>query len=98
IELHYFSLHDALPILERVIPFFERNPLLSDKRRSFSDFAHIVRSMDAGKHLTWLGFEQLVRLAHRVNGDGRYRKISVEGVLESRSEEHTSELQSRENL
>ena len=72
-------------LMERVIPFFERNPLLSDKRRSFSDFAHIVRSMDAGKHLTWLGFEQLVRLAHRVNGDGRYRKISVEEVLESRT-------------
>ena len=72
-------------LVERVIPFFERNPLLSEKRRSFADFAYIVRSMGAGKHLTPLGFEQLVRLAHRVNGEGRYRKISVEEVLESRT-------------
>lgn len=72
-------------LLERVIPFFERHPLLSAKRKSFADFAYIVRSMDAGMHLTWLGFEQLVRRAHRVNGEGRYRKISVEEVMESRT-------------
>ena len=65
----------------RVIPFFTRNPLISDKRHSFEIFALIVHEMSAGEHLTRLGFERLVRLAFDMNGEGRYRKLSLEEVL-----------------
>ena len=37
-------------ILERVIPHFERCPLMSGKRRDFERFAAICRLMAAGAH------------------------------------------------
>jgi hypothetical protein len=62
-------------LLERVIPFFERNPLLSSKQEEFVTFAHIVRAMARGEHLESEGFERLVARALRMNGGGRYRRL-----------------------
>ncbi len=66
---------------QRVIPFFISNPLLSEKQETFERFAKIVHQMEAGKHLTRLGFERLVRLAFEMNGAGRYRRWTLEDVL-----------------
>ena len=68
-------------LLERVIPFFIRNPLLSEKRETFERFAIIVRSMEARNHLESTGFERLVLLAFEMNGEGRYRRWTLEDVL-----------------
>ena len=68
-------------LTDRVIPFFIRNPLLSDKRHSFEIFASIVSAMNAGEHQTALGYERLVRLAFTMNGGGRYRKLALEELL-----------------
>ena len=54
-------------LVERVIPHFERYPLLSSKREDFGRFARICRMMHAGDHLTRKGFEEIVRLASNVN-------------------------------
>jgi hypothetical protein len=62
-------------LLERVIPFFERCPLLSAKRTDFEKFAHIVRSMALGHHRTDAGFDELLELALSMNGSGRHRKV-----------------------
>ena len=64
-----------------MIPFFERNPLLSEKRESFEAFREIVQSIPTGEHLERAGFERLVRLACTMNGEGRYRKTSLEDVV-----------------
>jgi hypothetical protein len=61
-------------LLERVIPFFERNPLLSAKKEEFATFAGIVRSMERGEHLFREGFERLAAEAVQMNGGGRYRR------------------------
>ncbi len=58
-------------LVERVIPHFERYPLLSSKREDFGRFAQICRMMCEGKHLTKDGFEMIVQLASRVNGGKR---------------------------
>ena len=62
-------------LLERVIPFFERNPLLSCKQDEFVTFAFIVRAMARGEHLAPEGFERLAARALRMNGGGRYRRL-----------------------
>ena len=62
-------------LLTRVIPFFEAQPLMSSKQREFLTFAHIVRVMDAGEHLSVMGFYALVELAVSMNGGGRYRRV-----------------------
>jgi len=62
-------------LLERVIPFFERNPLLSCKQNEFLTFARVVRAMSEGEHLCAEGFERLAAEALMMNGGGRYRRL-----------------------
>ena len=62
-------------LLERVIPFFERNLMLSSKHADFEKFAHIVRELALGHHLSPAGFRRLLALAVSMNGGGRYRKV-----------------------
>jgi LAGLIDADG endonuclease len=62
-------------LLEKVIPFFEKNPLLSCKQKEFLTFAGIVRRMGSGDHLQDEGFRQLAAEAVRMNGGGRYRRL-----------------------
>jgi LAGLIDADG endonuclease len=62
-------------LLLKVIPFFERNPLLSCKQEEFATFARIVRAMANGEHLVGAGFERLVAQALDMNGGGRYRRL-----------------------
>ena len=61
-------------LLERVIPFFEAHPILSEKRLEFESFARIVRAMDRKEHLQRDGFDRLLKQAVAMNGNGRYRK------------------------
>jgi hypothetical protein len=62
-------------LLDRVIPFFERSPLLSTKQVDFEKFARVVRGMALGQHLTPEGFDELLELALSMNGSGRFRKV-----------------------
>lgn len=69
-----FVVRNRKDLLERVIPFLEKHPLLSVKAKEFATFASIVRAMDAGEHLTQEGLERICRQAVKMNGGGRYRK------------------------
>jgi hypothetical protein len=62
-------------LLSRVIPFFERCPLLSTKQMEFERFAKVVRGMALGHHRTLAGFEELLEEALSMNGAGQYRKV-----------------------
>jgi LAGLIDADG DNA endonuclease family protein len=62
-------------LLESVIPFFERNPMLSAKHADFVKFARIVRELAQGNHRTDVGFRRLLDVAISMNGGGRYRKV-----------------------
>lgn len=62
-------------LLESVIPFFERVPLLSSKRVDFEKFARIVRQMAQGHHQTDVGFRELLEVALSMNGSGRFRQV-----------------------
>ena len=70
---------------ERIIPFFERNPLVV-KGYDFQAFADIVRSLRRKEHLTPAGFERLVRLAYGMNANGKQRARTLEDVLTGSSE------------
>jgi hypothetical protein len=63
-------------LLESVIPFFERVPLLSAKRIEVEKFAHVVRAMASGQHLQPGGFRGLLEIAVTMNGGGRFRQVA----------------------
>src|SRR5689334_9755513 len=69
-------------ILVRVIPHFERYPLLSGKRLDFECFARICRWMAAGAHRTPAGLIATVELAAQMNPSGK-RRYATEEILAS---------------
>jgi len=69
-----FVVRNRSDLLERVIPFFEAHPILSEKRLEFEAFAVVVRAMARGEHATTEGFDRLLRIAVQMNGGGRYRR------------------------
>jgi hypothetical protein len=70
-----FVVRNRDDLLTRVIPFFERSPLLSAKQADFQTFARVVRGMALGHHLTLAGFGELLELALSMNREGRFRKV-----------------------
>src|SRR3954449_10998335 len=54
-------------ILDRVIPHFERCPLLSGKRLHFHRFAKVCQCMAAGEHRSKAGLIKIVELVAGMN-------------------------------
>jgi hypothetical protein len=80
-----FAVWSGADLMERVIPFFERHSLRV-KQRDFELFARIVRAMRRKEHLEPDGFDRLVRLAYSINGVGKQRARTIDGVLGGSSE------------
>jgi hypothetical protein len=68
-------------LLTRVIPFFERCPLISSKQSEFETFARVVKAMAVGDHLGELGFSQLLELGLSMNGRGRFRQVRWRSLI-----------------
>jgi len=69
-------------ILVRVIPHFERYPLLSGKRFDFERFASVCQSMAAGEHRTTTGLIRIVELVAGMTPSGT-RRYKAEVILAS---------------
>ncbi len=52
---------------EKIIPFFERYPLLTKKKFDFLKFRKILQLMDKGEHLTEEGIQHIFTLAEQMN-------------------------------
>jgi hypothetical protein len=70
-----YVVRDRDALLHCVVPFFERNPLLSAKQTDVETFATIVRAMARNEHLCKAGFDRLLELALSMSGGGRSRKV-----------------------
>ena len=68
-----FETRSVSDLATRVIPQFERYPLLSSKRNDFEKFAAIVQLMHEGAHLQPDGFAQIVQLAASLNVSSKKR-------------------------
>ena len=78
----YYEVNHLLPILENVIPFFDRFHFLSaKKKRDFAKFKELAELMRQGQHLTRKGIEEVLRIRQSMN-DGGKRKYSDREVME----------------
>ena len=66
-HMHQYVVSDRWDLLETVVPFFERFPLRSAKREDFTKFAHVLRMMDAGLHLTPQGLVEIAEITETMN-------------------------------
>src|SRR5215510_13328047 len=57
-----YEVRDLGDLLARVMPHFERNPLMSGKRRDFETFAIICRLLERRQHLTREGLRDIAVL------------------------------------
>jgi hypothetical protein len=67
-------------LVSRVIPHFERYPLLSAKRLDFERFAVICLQMTAGAHRRVDGLVRIVELASEMNPSGK-RRYGASAIL-----------------
>lgn len=77
-------------LLKKVIPFFRKHPMLSEKQKDFETFAHIVESMGQGKHLIYEDFVDLLSKALLMNGGGKYRKLKLQEVINNLESSETT--------
>ena len=68
-----FSVKRRVDLVERIIPFFEDNPLITAKRRDFTKFAAVVHAMVEGRHLEPTGLEWIARTTETMNRKQRSR-------------------------
>jgi hypothetical protein len=65
-------------LVERVIPFFDANPLLTSKQRDVERFAAVCRLVRTGAHRTQAGLREIVDLAMTMNPSGKRKFVVAE--------------------
>jgi len=77
-----FEVRSLQMLMISVIPFFERNPLLSSKQRDFEIFRRVCELMATGVHLHRDGIEVIVELCEQMNSSG-VRKYNAQMIKRS---------------
>lgn len=67
-------------LLEKVIPHFERYPLLSSKQRDVKALKEVCLIMKKNEHITTQGLRKILPIAFSMNGSGK-RKYSQKDIL-----------------
>jgi len=62
-----WSVRSLADLAERIIPFFEENPLRTAKAREFEKFSIVVRMMGERQHLTVEGLSYIAGIAETMN-------------------------------
>src|SRR5262249_6425796 len=69
-------------LYDRVVPFFERFPLRSEKQQEFLKFARVVEMMHNKDHLTREGLKRILEVAFSMNGS-KFRKHRLTSLLQN---------------
>jgi hypothetical protein len=69
-------------LYEKVLPFFRRFPLRSEKQQEFLKFAQVVQMMHRKDHLTIEGLKRISEIAFSMNG-AKFRKRNLTNLLQS---------------
>ena len=73
-------------LLHKVIPFFDKYPLISGRKKDFKIFKQICLLMIRNKHLELNGFKRIVSLAFQMNESGRrhYTKKDIMDIAQKK--------------
>ncbi|MBI3985092.1 MAG: LAGLIDADG family homing endonuclease [Candidatus Levybacteria bacterium] len=78
-----YEVRSIKDLMQKVIPHFQKYPLLSSKKKEFEKFAVICQMVYEGKHLKQETLKEIVTLSYQMNGLGarRYKKQELLKVL-----------------
>ena len=82
----YYEVNNLTPILENVVPFFERFHFLSaKKKRDFAKFKQIAAILQRGRHRSKEGIEEILNIRADMNDGGkrRYSDKEIRNRLEN---------------
>lgn len=81
-----YTVYGRRTIFEKIIPFLDAYPLISNKRLDYIKFREIIVRLMNKEHLMLEGFQRIVKIAFGMNAQGKQRKYKLEEVLASSSE------------
>src|SRR5437867_341217 len=84
-----YAITSRRSISEKVIPFLERYMLFSARREDILRYCQALQLFEQGMHRTQAGLATIVRLAYRMNHDGKQRQRPLEVVLDRILRGHT---------
>lgn len=84
-----YTVSNRRHLSEKVIPFFEKYKLLSNKWHDFLKFREIIRMMEMKEHLKEEGFKKIINIAFSMNKMGKQRKYSINEILLGFPRDHT---------
>ena len=74
-RLARYSVKGRVDLIERVIPFFEANPLKTAKKGDFESFRSVLSMMSEGSHLTREGLDAIAVITESTNRKTRSRYL-----------------------
>ena len=75
----YYEVNNLNAIMQNVIPFFERFPFLSAKKKAdFARFKKMARIISEDRHLTEEGIREILRIRRTMNEGGKRRHSDKE--------------------
>ena len=81
-----YVIYSRRSIMEKVIPLLDKHPLHSNKQNDYALFRNIIFRLMNKEHHNLNGFQQIVKIAFKMNAHGKQRKYLLEEVLASSSE------------
>jgi hypothetical protein len=72
-DLARFSVKRRQDLIEVVVPFFRRYPLVTAKARDFDLFCEALSIMEQGQHLSETGLRSIAQITEQMNRKGRSR-------------------------
>ena len=82
-NLHSYDVTNPTDLIEKVIPYFKRYPVLSDSKiKNFAIFCKIANLMEKGRHRDINGLKEILELREIINeGKGRTRKYGINDIF-----------------
>lgn len=90
-NIYSFDATNPKDIIQKVIPYFQKYPMLSDsKQKNFSLFCAVAQLMEKGEHRNLIGLRKILELREAINeGKGRKRKYEIAHVFPTQESSET---------
>lgn len=74
-DAYYFRVTKFIDIEKKIIPFFQKHPILGVKAKDFNDFCEVAGLIKEKKDLTHEGLEQIRRIKYGINRGRKFKGL-----------------------
>lgn len=79
--LFKYEVRNLTDLVDKIIPFFEKYQLETNKKNDFKTFAEVCKSMKQGHHLNRKGVEEIIDKSFKMNVSGKRKNTYEELIL-----------------